>query len=633
MTRLFSASRFADPVAAIRGGLGGGVGRWAGISLLFSLAAVVQTWPLILHAADSLMDFPASPGDTGYYLWNLWWVKHALIDLQTNPFHTDLIFFPQGADLYLGGLVLVNGVISIPLQLATGNLILSWNILVLLFFVFSGLGMYALSYRVSHNHAAALVSGFIFAFAPFTLMRLQGGEWNIFTTWPIPLFALFLVRFQQTGRLREAVAAGIFWALLTYNWLEYATDAALFLGLFLAYWSFVYLRKRDWVRLSSLARGFAVIGGVWFMVSSPLLITVLQIIHSGDFVLTVPGADEFYSADLLAFVTPSPLWGPGTAPELPFGSHVPIGSLENTAYLGIVPLLLAGIAVFAVRRTPHRVLFWAAIFLVFAILSLGPYLYVGDAKTFSILGLSFSVPLPYQIYDQLPVFGARRIPSRMIIFGIMGLSVLAGTGFDVLTTWLRPRYGKIVPVAALLIFSLVVVEYWNPPVYLSEISTPAILEEIRDEPGDFTVLHAPLGRRDGWYLSGDPTGGWLADHYQWMHERATFGGYVGRAKDLGWIMEQPGLAFLSCPRCPDLPSQDGRDPDLMRSQFRDYQIKYVVLHKLDPYGQGLFYIGESELTAMDEYLRDVLGLIPIYADSTFTVYRNQEVGQEDAQET
>ena len=71
----------------------------------------------------------------------------------------------------------------------------------------------------------------------------------------------------------------------------------------------------------------------------------------------------------------------------------------------------------------------------------------------------------------------------------------------------------------------------------------------------------------------------------------------------------------------------------MRSQFRDYQIKYVVLHKLDPYGQGLFYIGESELTAMDEYLRDVLGLIPIYADSTFTVYRNQEVGQEDAQET
>ncbi len=661
--------------------LSAGFGRWLGLFLLFSLAAIVQTWPLVLHAGNSIVDWLWFPFDTWYFLWNLWWVKHALLDLHTNPFHTDILMYPQGVDLHLG-VALVNGILSIPLQLVTRNLILSWNIVALLSIVFSGLGMYALSYRVNRNHAAAVISGYIFAFAPFVLMHFTA-HWNISTTWPLPLFALFLLRFQETGRLREAAAAGILWAVITYNWVEYATDAALFLGLFLAYWSFVYLRKKDWPHLSSLVRGFAVIAVVWFVASSPLIVSGLRTIFAGD--LFFPGGDEYFSGDLLTFVTPSPLWGQGDAFIFPTGPHLTVGSEEGTAYLGIVPLLLAGLALFAGRRAPrrvvlwfvvflifavlalvpyvlllgsvedmpylgilpllvaglalfgvwrapHRVLFWAVVFLTFAILSLGPYLYVGDAKTVSVLGLSFAVPLPYQIYDQLPVFGERRIPARMIIFGIMALSVLAGTGFDVLSRWLKPRYGKIVPVAALLVLSLVVLEYWNPPVYLSELSTPAILEEIRDEPGDFTVLDAPLGRRTGHTFTGDSTGGPIANYYQTIHERATFGGYVGRVSDheFSWTSEQPGLAFLSCPRCEGLPSQDDMNPDLVRSLFREHEIKYVVLHKLDPRGQGIWWIGESELTAMDAYLRDVVGLTPIYSDSTLTVYRNPEVGQEGA---
>jgi hypothetical protein len=631
LTPEIARSRAWQAVIAASGRLlSGGFGRWLGLSCLFLVAAVVQTWPLVLHASNSTVDWFQFPFDTWQFLWNLWWLKHALLDLQTNPFHTDALLSPQGSNLYLHALTPVNGVLSIPLQLATNNLILSWNILALLLFVFSGLGMYALSYRVNHNHVAALLSGYIFAFAPFVLMHFTG-HWNISTTWPIPLFVLFLLRFQATGRLREAAAAGILWAILTYNWLEFGTDAALFLGLFLAYWSFVYLRRRDLERLSSLWRGFAVIAAVWFAVSSPLIVPGLQDVSSGEYLQS--GGDEYFSGDLLTFVTPSPLWGQGDAFIFPTGPHLTVGSEEGTAYLGIVPLLLAGLAVFAVRRTPHRVLFWAMVFLVFAILSLGPFLYVGGAKTLSVLGVSFSVPLPYHIYDQLPIFGARRIPARMIIFGMVGLSVLAGTGFDLLTGWLRPRYGKIVPLAALLIFSLVVLEYWNPPVFLSQLSTPAILEEISDEPGDFTVLDAPLGRRNGYSFTGDSTGGPMTNYYQTIYEKRSFGGYLSRVSDRGfaWIMEQPGFAFLSCPRCEDLPSPDNSNSDLVRSLFREHKIRYVVLHKLDPRGQAIFWIGDFELTAMDEYLRSTVGMIPIYTDSAMTVYRNPEVGQNASQ--
>src|ERR687885_2630955 len=45
-------------------------------------------------------------GDAWQHIWNLWWVKHALLDLHTNPYHTDLIYYPNGVNLYLHTIVL-----------------------------------------------------------------------------------------------------------------------------------------------------------------------------------------------------------------------------------------------------------------------------------------------------------------------------------------------------------------------------------------------------------------------------------------------------------------------------------------------------------------------------------------------
>lgn len=58
------------------------------------------------------------------------------------------------------------------------------------------------------------------------------------------------------------------------------------------------------------------------------------------------------------------------------------------------------------------------------------------------------ISLPYQIYDQIPPVGAGRAPSRLIIFGLVALSVLASIGFDVLTSWLRPHCKMLTPLAA-----------------------------------------------------------------------------------------------------------------------------------------------------------------------------------------
>ena len=608
-------SRFSGYLAGLESLFTGRFAPWIAASLLFLGASVVQTWPLLRHITDSIADSPNAPlPDTYAFLWNLSWVKQAIVDLQTNPYETDYIVFPEGEHLYLHPLTLVNGVLSIPLQVTTGNLIFSWNVLALLFFVFSGLATYAIARRITQNHWAALMAGFIFAFAPVVMMQFNG-RWHISTTWPIPLMVLFTLRFLDNQRLREAAAAAVCWALLLYNNQEFALDAALFFVLFFIYWSVVYFRRSDIEHLISLWKGGVVIIVVWLALGAPLVIPASVDARSGDYHL--PAGDEFFSADLRSFITPSPLWGPGTDPNggvVP--PHQPGGTIESTLYLGGVPLLLATVALFSIKRAPHRVLFWLLLFVVIFVLSLGPWLYIEPTN-------KVSIPLPYQIYDQLPLFGDRRVPSRMLPFGMLGLAVLAAVGLDFLMSRLRRRHLLLAPALAAVAIGLVGLEYWNPPVHTTRLDPPDILEQIRDEPGDFSVLDAPLGRRTGWGFNGHLNGAAIADYYQAVHKKHVFGGFIGRTseKTLAWLREEPGLRRLSFLAEPPLP--DDLDMNLVRNVLIKYRVKYVIVHKIGPHGQPID--AETNLAAMEAYIQSIPGLTLVNSDASMTVYRNENV--------
>jgi len=619
------------PEAASRSRPFGGwvrLARWPGLALFFAAATVVQTWPLAKHANDSITTWSWFPFDAWVSLWSLWWVKEAVLTGQ-NPYHTDLLFSPQGTDLYLGGLMLVTGTMSIPFQVLTGNLILSWNLVALLSVVLTGIGTYALAYRVTGNHLAAVVAGFIFAFAPYFMMRL-GGHWIIFVTWPIPFLLLFLLRFQDSGRMLDAALASLFWVFLTINWIEFAVDASIFIGIFFLYWTIVYLWRGDRARLVRFWSGGVVIGLVWLILSGPVLLGTMQDVRNDHFFL--PSGDEQFSADVLTFVTPSILWGPGTTPLVggPNPYHLPVGSVENTAYLGGMPLLLATVALFTVRKNPHRLLIWVITFAAFLVLSLGPYLYIDDSRHHSLFGWSFSIPLPYQIFDEIPLVGNRRAPVRMVVFAILALSILAAIGLDFIMGWLKQRWRLLAPAAALLVLGVVWLEYWNPPVDVIEHRSPAVFSDIGKEDGDFTVVHAPMGRRTGWTITGHPSGGAIDNYYQPLYGKRSMGGYISRVSDeeFSWFLEQPGLRFLACTlNCGVEPPQgDDANAELVRSVLTENRIRYVVVHKLGPDGNPLFYFGVPEVQGMERYLSEVVGLEQVYVDPTVAVYRNDDTG-------
>lgn len=565
--------------------------------------------------------------DSYQHMWNLWWVRDSALSLR-NPFRTELLFYPQGSDLYMHTLTPVNGVLSSPLQLATGNVLLSWDLLSLTFFTASGVAAYALAYHVTSDTRAALMGGVIFAFSPFVMTHIHG-HLNISTTWPIPIFVLSVLKLHETQRSRFAVIAGVMFAVMTWNWLEFAIDSGLFLILFAFFWGTIYLHRRDRGELEGLVRRMAMIVAVWLPLSLPILIPTSYEVLSGDIAtgLGMGAPAEFYSADILGFVTPSPLWGPGEFSKGDTGTYpTVIGGVEGTVYLGILPLLLAIIAIIAYRRSDRRktVAFWSLVFGFFVVMAMGPYLYVNGDKTFDIGFWEFSVSLPFRIFKEIPLIGLRRAPTRMVVYAMLALCVLAPLGLSALTRAIGNRSQIAAQVLALVGLALVLLEFWNPPVSLSSFDVPAVYSTISQEQGDFALLELPVGRITGTVQRGDIVGGGMAQYSQITHGKASIGGYFSRGveKDVAWLREQPGLKYLSCSVCPGYPDAADNDASLVRDEFAQLRIKYVIVNLQTFEGQPTSLITDGNKDAILQYLQDIVGLEEIDRGDGWIAYRN-----------
>ena len=83
----------------------------------YLLITIVLTWPTAQHVTTHL---PGDGGDDPAIAWNLWWVKHAMLNEGRNPFQTDFIFYPIGINLAFYTLTVLNAVTALPLVLNLG---------------------------------------------------------------------------------------------------------------------------------------------------------------------------------------------------------------------------------------------------------------------------------------------------------------------------------------------------------------------------------------------------------------------------------------------------------------------------------------------------------------------------------
>src|SRR5436309_12545898 len=117
--------------------------RVLGALALYLLLAIGFTYPLVLNLTTAAPAGEAWTYDGFAMLWNLWWFKHALLELNANPFVTHTIFAPLGVSLYLHTFTLFSDLVALPL-LAWLSPVTASNLILIVSLALCGYGMHLL---------------------------------------------------------------------------------------------------------------------------------------------------------------------------------------------------------------------------------------------------------------------------------------------------------------------------------------------------------------------------------------------------------------------------------------------------------------------------------------------------------
>lgn len=216
--------------------------------------------------------------------------------------------------------------------------------------------------------------------------------------------------------------------------------------------------------------------------------------------------------DLLSFITPNP-----QHPLVRWFTEDPLALrptvfVEYTASLSLVAIAIIAVAIWRARYRPSAG--WLAVTVGFALLALGPFLYIAGSNT--------HVPGPWALLRYVPVVGLARMPSRFAIVASIGVSVLmAGALASLGARWPHRRRLVGAVVGVLLVFELLPAPR---TLYSAEISS--IYDRIAADPRPVRVLVLPFGVRDGTWEAGNFRPRSL--YHQTRHGKPIIGGYLSR---------------------------------------------------------------------------------------------------------
>ena len=294
-------------------------------------AAIAATWPL---AAGLGRDVAWDLGDSVLNMWILSWDVEQMRRIAAGDFariaafFDGNIFYPLPGTLAYSEHLIAQAIQIAPLQLLTGNPILSYNLLFLSTFALSGLGVYLLVRALTRNPWAAFVAGLLFAFAPYRLA--QASHLQVLSSQWMPFVFYGLLRYFDTRRWRPLAGASL--ALIALNrstgyYLVFFTPFALAFGLWQIGERRLWRDTRMWAELSAAAVGVAAI-------TAPFLAPYAAVRAQGFVERTLTEVVRF-SADVYSYATAFPdqrIWG-SLAQAFP--------KPEGELFPGIVPLVLA----------------------------------------------------------------------------------------------------------------------------------------------------------------------------------------------------------------------------------------------------------------------------------------------------
>jgi hypothetical protein len=301
-------------------------------ALFFALAAVVFTWPLGARMSRGMPDL----FDDKLNAWIFHWDFHQFFRDPLHLFDAN-IFFPARYTLAFSENLFGAAIFGFPFFAAGASTLFTANFLMLLGMALSGISAWALARYVTGDSAASLLAGVVYAFVPWRLAQLPHVQfqWGPF----LALLLLFLLRYLDGGRRRDAVLFALFFAWNAVTNVHYAMFSGLLVLLVLAHGALARDRRtfRSRWKGAALAVALAGVAVLPFYVPYAKVSKIYGMVRS-------EGEIEHFSGRPVDFLTAGPqnkLYAPLTQKW----AHA-----EGDFFPGLVPLGLAAFALVRLRR-------------------------------------------------------------------------------------------------------------------------------------------------------------------------------------------------------------------------------------------------------------------------------------------
>ncbi|RJP74021.1 MAG: hypothetical protein C4532_03240 [Candidatus Abyssobacteria bacterium SURF_17] len=526
------------------------------ISLALTLAF---TYPQIVHLASGCVEPPFGRTNDQYlHMWDAWWLKKALLELHMSPYHTPLVNYPDGANLALQEVGLVNGILTIPFQFVLPKphgLILGFNIVVIFSFVASALAMYALIHEITNDHAVAAMCGLYFAFMPYRAASIMN-QIYLSTEW-IPLYILFLLRTMKRPLLRNCIWCAVFFALTLHSSYTYAFFLILFTVVFVPV---KLLSEHKDVFNKSVIVALGSIAVFCFIIALPNLV----MITAGTINWAQPvEVSDMLSANVAGYFVPPDFQTVYGFLLRHFGPLPVYTGFVGKALFFTYTLLF--FSLYGILTGPKRTMVvWIVLFAVFLTFSLGTSLHVSK--------WNIDIKLPYvALIKYVPLASAMRSPFRFAIVERIAFIVLAAYGMKTFiggsdsstAEILRyPEGGKLRNrgFRTGLICVLLSLELWHSPFTYRQASVPEIYYEIAERKEQFVVVDLPVGLK--YFLT-------QYMFYQTVHEKPILYGNINRP-EVG--VDERRIRFEAL-----LKSASRNDAEVL-DYLRRYDAGYVIEH-------------------------------------------------------
>ncbi len=369
--------------------------------------------------------------------------------------------FPLDDTLAVGENLIGWQIFYAPLRLLGVGNVAAMNVLVIVAILISAMGANALARHFGADKYGALVAGLIFGFVPIHLSHLHQFQ-TLSICW-VPFAVLALDRTIDEPSIRRAVLLASLFFL--------TAASSLYAGFFLAITILLF------VGLTFLVRGHRPswpIAGHLLLAGTLALLLLLPLIMPYLRFATSYGYREdlekiiVWSSSLLDFFQTwrwLAMWRNTPLSQRPgYG-----GSFPGFGFTFLVASLL--FSSFRRRENLDRHVFLLALLVILALMSLGPVLKIHNYPS----RLAPYVPLPGRIFAWVP---GLRVPSRILLYGVVFGAVLAGLGMSAVLARLRSRWQHIVATGAI---AFLAIEYLPIPTLASSsfnLPPPAALSDV-----------------------------------------------------------------------------------------------------------------------------------------------------------